>query len=175
MTLRLEDKQAIVAELKELAESSVSAVAANYCGLTVSEMDALRNNARQSGVKVRVYRNTLARRAVQETDFACLTDALTGQIVLLFSQNDPGSSARLLRDHAKDIEKLEVKALVVDGQLLGADQLKMVASLPTYDEALAQLMSVMQAPVTQCVRTLNESVAQLVRVVAAVRDQKKAA
>ena len=175
MTLQLNDKKAIVEEMKGVLSTSVSAAAADYRGLTVSEMDALRSNARTAGVTVRVYRNTLARRAVKETSFECLTEALSGPIVLLFSQEDPGSSARILRDFIKTNEKLEVKALVIDGALHGAEQLEAIASLPTYDEALAQLMSVMKAPVTKYVRTMNETVTQVVRVLSAVAEKKKAA
>lgn len=175
MPLQLGDKKVIVDEMRDILSQSISAVAADYRGLTVSEMDQLRVSARSSGVTVRVFRNTLARRAIKETTFECLHDALTGPIVLLFSQEDPGACARVLRDYLKDNEKLEVKALVVDGSLLEASQLKAIASLPTYDEAIAQLMSVMQAPVTKYVRTMNETVTQLVRVLSAVGEQKKAA
>lgn len=175
MVLKLDDKKAIVAELTEVVSKSVSAIAADYRGLTVTDMTSLRTDARKAGILMRVYRNTLARRAVKETAFECLNDALTGPIVLFFSQDEPGAAARLIRDFVKTNDALEVKALALDGNLLGADQLKAVASLPSRDEAIAQLMSVMQAPVTKFVRTMNEPVAQFVRVVAAVRDQKEAA
>lgn len=172
--LNIEDKKAIVAELNGVANAAVSAIAADYRGLTVSEVTQLRANARKSSVHMRVYRNTLARRALQDTSFACLNDALVGPIVLLFSQDEPGAAARLVRDFVKEHEAFEVRALALDGQLLGPDSLKAIASLPSRDEALAQLMSVMQAPVTKMVRTVNETVAQFVRVVAAVRDKKQA-
>lgn len=175
MAIKLSDKKAIVAELAEIANNSVSAIAADYRGLTVTEITELRASARKAGVHMRVYRNTLARRAVEGTAFACLTDALVGPIVLLFSQDEPGVAARLLRDYIKAHEQLEVRALALDGKLLGPEQLKSVASLPSRDEAIAQLMSVMKAPVTKFVRTLREPYAQIVRVMAAVRDQKKAA
>lgn len=175
MTLRLEDKQAIVAELSEVAKHAVSAIAADYRGLTVSDMTDLHKSARDKGVHMKVYRNTLARRAIKETSFACLDEALTGPIVLFFAQEEPGAAARLIRDFVKQNETLEVKALAMDGQLLGPDQLKAVADLPSRDEAIATLMSVMQAPVTKFVRTLNEPVAQFVRVMGQVRDKKQAA
>ena len=171
--LNLEDKKAIVAELSETAGCAMSAVAADYCGLTVSAMNALRKSARMNGVDMRVYRNTLARRALKDTEFACLSEVLTGPVVLFFSQEDPGAAARLIRDFESDA--LTVRGLALGGQLLAADQLKAVASLPTRDEALAQLLSVMKAPVTKFVRTLNEPAAQAVRAFAAVADQKKAA
>lgn len=175
MTLRLEEKKAIVAELAGVAERSVSVIAAEYRGLTVSQMTKLRSNARKSGVTMRIYRNTLARRAVEGTDFACLREALVGPLVLMFSQDEPAAAARIVRDFIKEAPAFEVKALVLSGRLLAADQLKAVASLPSRDEALAQVMSVMQAPVVKFVRTLSETYAQAVRVIAAVADKKRAA
>ena len=173
MALKLEDKKIVVTELRSIVEKSISAAAADYRGLTVSEMTELRKNARQSGVHLRVYRNTLARRAVDGTAFACLTETLVGPIVLLFSFDDPGAAARLLHDFIKGHENLTVRALVLDGELLGPDQLKAVASLPTLKEALTQLAVVIQAPVTKFVRTLREPYAQAVRVMGAVRDKKQ--
>ncbi len=173
MTLQLEQKKAIVAELAEVAKQSISAAAADYRGLTVSQMTDLRVAARAQNVKLRVYRNTLARRAFEGTDFACLREALVGPIVMLFSQDEPGAAARLLSDFVKKYEQLEVKALALDGQMLGADQLKAVASLPSRQEALSSLVVVLQAPVVKFVRTLNEPVAQLVRVMGQIRDQKQ--
>ena len=175
MTLRLEDKEAIVAELREVAMKAISVVAADYRSLPVSAMTDLHKSAREKGVHMRVYRNTLARRAVQDTRFACLVTALTGPIVLFFSQDEPGAAARLLRDFVKTNEKLQVRALVLDGRLLGPEHLVAVAELPSRDEAIARLMSVMQAPVTKFVRTLNEPVAQFMRVMGQIRDQKQAA
>lgn len=175
VTLRLEDKQAIVAELNQVAMNAISAVAADYRGLAVSDMTDLHKNAREKGVHMRVYRNTLARRAVKETRFACLDEALSGPIVLFFSHDEPGAAARLIRDFVKTNDKLQVKALAMDGQLLGPEQLQAVAELPSRDEALATLMSVMQAPVTKFVRTLNEPVAQFVRCMGQIREQKQAA
>lgn len=175
MPIKLDDKKAIVAELAEIANQSISAIAADYRGLTVSEMTELRATSRKAGVHMRVYRNTLARRAVDGTAFACLTDALVGPIVLLFSQDEPGAAARLLRDFIKAHENLEVRALALDGKLLGPDQLKAIASLPSREEALATLLSVMKAPITKFVRTVREPYAQVVRVLAAIADKKKAA
>lgn len=173
MTLKLDDKKAIVAELSELVGESISAAAADYRGLTVTEMTELRGNARKANVVMRIYRNTLARRAVQDTEFACLTEALTGPIVLFFSKEEPGAAARLIEDFAKKHDNLEVRGMSLgDGKLLGPEHLKAVASLPSRDEALATLMSVMQAPVTKLARTMSETYAQAVRVIKAVGDQK---
>ena len=174
MALNLDGKKAIVAELSEVAGSAMSVIAADYRGLTVSVMNALRKSARLSGVDVGVYRNTLARRALKDTEFACLSDVLTGPIVLFFAQSDPGAAARVLRDF-EHADKLTVRGLALGGQFLPPGQLKAVASLPTHHEALCQLVAVMKAPIVKFVRTLNEPTSQAVRVFAAVGDQKKAA
>jgi len=175
MALSLNDKKAIVAELLQLAERSISAIVVDYRGVTVNEMSGLRAEARKNGVTIRVYRNTLARRAIDGTKFECLKEVLVGPVALLFSTEEPGAAARLLRNYLKTSQAMEVKALSMGGALLAANQLEAVASLPSREEALAKLMSVIRAPVTQFVRTLKEPVAQFVRVVAAIRDQKKAA
>lgn len=175
MTLRLEDKKAIVAEVAEVAKSATSVVAADYCGLTVKQLTQLRHTARSTGVYLRVVRNTLARRAFEGTQFACMDPALVGPLVLAFSKDDPGAAARLIKDFAKKFDKLVVKALSVDGALLPATDLNRLASLPTRNEAIAQVMSVMLAPITKFVRTLAEPHSQVVRVVAAIGEKKKQA
>lgn len=175
MALRLEDKQAIVADVAEVASSALSAVVADYQGLTVAEMTELRNRARSQGVYIRVVRNTLLKRALKGSEYECLEEVLVGPTILAFSQEDPGSAARVAKDFAKDFAKFEVKALAVGGRLLSASNIDALAKLPTRDEALAQLMSVMQAPIAKLARTMNEVPSKLVRVIAAVKDQKEAA
>mgnify|MGYP003701814481 FL=1 len=138
-------------------------------------MTDLRAKARSGGVYLRVVKNTLARRAVNGTDYECLQDTLTGPLLLAFSQEDPGAAARVLKDFAKEHNKLVIKALSVSGQLLAASELDRMASLPTKEQAISMLMSVMQAPITKLARTLNEVPGKLVRTVAAVRDAKQAA
>lgn len=175
MTLRLEDKQQIVTEVNEIAGKALSAVVVDYQGVSVANMTKLRAKARANGVYLRVVRNTLARRAVEGTQFECLKDALVGPLVLAFSQEEPGAAARLIKDVSKEMEQLEVKALAIGGQLLGANQLDAMSKLPSKNEALATLCRVMLAPVEKFVRTLNEPTAQFVRVMGQVRDQKQAA
>lgn len=174
MALGLEQKQQIVAEVNEVAASALSAVVADYRGLTVAEMTEMRVKARESGVYLRVVRNTLAKRAVEGTEYACLDETLVGPSLLAFSTEDPGSAARLLKDYAKQHDALEVKALSIGGELIAADQIDRVAKLPTLDEARAMLMSVMLAPVTKLARTINEVPGKLVRAVAAIKAQKEA-
>ena len=175
MAIGLEDKKAIVAEVAETANSALSLVIADSRGCTVDEMTALRKNARENAITLRVVRNTLAKRAFAGTDFECVTETLTGPSLFGFSMEDPGAAARLFKDFAKSSEEFEVKALSVSGQLLGAEQLDVLANLPTRDQALSMLMSVMQAPVSKLVRTMNEVPGKLVRTLAAVRDQKQEA
>lgn len=173
MALRLEDKKAIVAEVNEAAASALSAVIADYRGLTVEQMTKLRVSAREKNVYVRVVRNTLARRAVADTEFECLTESLTGPTLLALSIEDPGAAARLLKDFGKDHDKLEVRALAIGGELLGPEQLEAVSKLPTLDEARAMLMGTMLAPITKLAQTFNEIPGKLVRTTDAVRIQKE--
>ncbi len=174
MALKLEEKKAIVEQVAGVASTAHSAVAAEYRGLAVAEMTKLRSQAREAGVHVRVVPNNLAKRALSETSFSCLDKMLVGPIVLMFSQQDLGSAARLARDFSKDHEKLVVKALSIDGELMAASELNAIANLPTKDEAIALLMSVLKAPISKFVRTVAEQHAQVVRAMAAVRDQKQA-
>jgi large subunit ribosomal protein L10 len=163
MALRLEDKQAIVAEVNEAAKGALSAVVADSRGVTVSAMTQLRAKARANGVFLRVIRNTLARRAVEGTSFACLTETFTGPTILAFSNEHPGAAARLLKDFAKANDKFEIKGLAFEGEFIEAAQIDRLATLPTYDEAIAKLMA-----------TMKEAAAgKLVRTLAAIRDQKE--
>lgn len=174
MVLKLEDKKTIVKEVSGVAEQALSLVAAEYSGLTVGQLNNLRKSARNAGVYMRVVRNTLARRALEGTQFACIQEQLVGPLLLAFSQEDPGAAARLIKEFIKTNEKLKVKALAIDNQVLPASGLDQLASLPTRDEAIALLMYVMKAPIEKFVRTLAEPHAMLVRTVAAIRDQKQA-
>jgi len=175
VALSLEQKKAVVAEVSEVAASAHSAIAAEYIGLTVEEMTALRVKAREENVYLRVVKNTLAKRAFEGTDFECMSEAMVGPLVLAFSQEDPGAAARVISDFAKENDKLVVKLVSINGKLLEAGDIKRLASMPTKDQAISMLMSVMNAPVEKLARTLNEVPGKLVRVVAAVRDQKDAA
>ena len=175
MAIGLEEKKAIVAEVNETAASALSLVIADARGVASNDMTALRASARENQITLRVVRNTLAKRALEGTDYECVTDTLTGPSLLGFSMEDPGAAARLFKDFASDNKEFEVKALSVSGKLLGADQIDVLAKLPTREQALASLMSVMQAPVVKLASTANEVPSKLVRVIAAVRDQKQEA
>jgi len=175
MALNLNDKKAIVAEVAEIASGAFSAIAAEYAGLSVGQMTELRLKARESGVYLRVVKNTLARRALQGTDFECMNEALSGPLVLAFSQEDPGAAARVIKDFAKDNAKLEVKLVSIGGKLLAAGDIERLAKMPTKDQAISLVMALMLAPVEKLARTLNEIPTKVTRVVAAVRDQKQEA
>lgn len=174
MALRLEDKKALVAEVNEVAARALSAVAAEYRGLTAGEFDLLRRQARDNGIYLHVVKNTLARRALQGTEFECMGDALIGPLVLGFSLEDPGAVGRVVKDFAKDHDKLVVRSVAVGGQAYGPKDIERLASLPTREQALAMLMGVMQAPIGKFVRTLAEPAAKFVRTVQAVADAKAA-
>ena len=175
MAIRLEDKKQIVSEVNQAATGALSAVLADYRGVTVEEMTALRKTARDNKVYLRVVRNTLLKKAVQDTDFACISEVLVGPTILALSQEDPGAAARVLKDFAKDNDDFQIKALSIGGKLMEASQIDVLAKLPTLDQARSILMSVMLAPVTKLARTLNEVPTKVTRAVAAVRDQKQEA
>jgi large subunit ribosomal protein L10 len=172
MALTLDQKKAVVAEVAEVAKEAHSAIGAEYRGLSVDELTALRAKAREANVYLRVVKNTLAKRAVEGTDFACLQNALQGPLVLAFSLEEPGSAARLINDFSKENDKLVVKLVAFGGQLLSAGEIKRLANLPTREQALSMLMAAMRAPMDTFARTLNEVPGKLVRTLAAVRDAK---
>jgi large subunit ribosomal protein L10 len=174
MPLNLQQKQAVVAEVADVAATAHSVVAAEYQGLTVAEMTELRRAAREANVFLKVVKNTLAKRAFQDTDFDCMGDALNGQLVFAFSLEEPGSAARVIKDFAGKNDKLVVKLIGFGGELLDPSEIKRLASLPTREQALSLLMAVMKAPVEKLTRTINEVPGKLVRTVAAVRDSKQA-
>jgi len=174
MALTREEKRKVVSEVADLAASAHSVVAVEYRGLTVGELTGLRASARNENVCLRVVKNNLARRAIEGTEFACLSENLSGPLMLAFSQQDPGSGARILRDFAKKNDKLVLRCGAVGGQLLGAAEMGKLADMPTRDQAISMLMSVIQAPITKLARTLNEVPGKLVRTVDAIREAKLA-
>jgi large subunit ribosomal protein L10 len=174
MALRLEDKKAFVKEVNTVAGDSVTAVVAEYRGLSVAEMTELRREARNAGVYLRVVKNTLARRAVKGTDFECMQDTLNGPILLAFAKDDPGAAARVINDFAKGHDALKAVSLSTGGQLLPASDLKTLANLPTVDQARAILLGVMMAPMTKLVGTLAEPAAMFARTLSARGDQEAA-
>ena len=174
MAMRLPDKKALVKEVNTVAGESVTAVAAEYRGLSVAEMTELRKEARSAGVYLRVVKNTLARRAVEGTEFECMQDTLKGPILLAFAKDDPGAAARIIKDFAKGHDALQTVSLSVGGQLLPASDLAKVADLPTLDQARAMLLGTMMAPMSTLVRMLAEPSAMLARTLGARGAQEAA-
>ena len=171
MALKLEDKKALVAEVNAVASKAQSVVAAEYRGLTVTQMTDLRSKARKSGVYLRVVKNTLARKAIAGTQFETVGKSLKGPLVLAFSKEDPGAAARLVKAFAKDHDKLVPTLVSLGGSVLSAKDLDKVASLPTLDAARATLLGALQAPFGKLVRTINEPHSMLVRAIAAYKDK----
>lgn len=174
MALSLEDKKAFVQEVSAVAGESLSAVAAEYRGLTVAEMTELRREARNAGVYLRVVKNTLARRAIEGTEFECMKDTLKGPLLIAFAKDDPGAAARVIKDFAKEHEALKAVSLSAGGQLMPASELSKLADLPTLDQARAMLLGVLIAPMNQLVRTLAEPPAMLARTLSARGSQEAA-
>lgn len=155
MALNLSQKQVVVAELAEVAAKAQSLVAAEYAGVTVSQMTAMRKQARENGVFLKVVKNTLATRAVEGTEFDVIKDDLTGPLLYAFSLEDPGAAARIIKDHAKTNDKLKAKIVSIGGQKYPASHVDVLASLPTRDQALSMLLSVLVEPATRVARTLR--------------------
>jgi len=175
MSLTLEQKQAIIAEVAAVAAKAPTAIAAEYSGLTVGQLTQLRQTARKSGIFLKVVRNTLARRALEGTPFECMRDGLVGPLLLAFSGEEPGAAAKVIREFSKANDKLVVKLVAMDGRLLAPGDIERVANLPTLDQARSIFLGVLKAPLGKFVRVLAEPEAKFARVLAARRDQQQAA
>ena len=164
MALNLQDKQAIVAQVNESAKVALSAVVADSRGVTVGQMTVLRKQARAAGVEMRIVRNTLLRRALEGTDYACMNDVFVGPTLIAFSNEHAGAAARLFKEFAKGNDKFEIKGAAFEGEFIDAKSIDKLATLPTYDEAIARLMG-----------TMKEAAAgKLARTLAALRDKMEA-
>ena len=172
MGLTLEQKQAVVAEVAAVAAAAPAAIAAEYSGLNVAEMTELRRSARAAGIYLKVVRNTLARRALEGTQFDCMRETLTGPLLLAFSNDEPGSAAKVIRNFAKENEKLVVRLIALDGRLLDSAEIERVANLPSLDQARSMLLGLLQAPLGKFLRVLSEPEAKLLRLLDARREQQ---
>jgi large subunit ribosomal protein L10 len=173
MALSLVQKKAVVAEIASVAANAHALVVAEYTGITVEDFTEMRAEARKTGVFLKVAKNTLVKIAVKGTEFECVADSLVGPMIYAFSQEDPGCAARLVKEYAKKNDKLVTKLVSIGGKMFEASELGRLASLPTKDQAISQLMSVMKAPVEKFVRTLAEPTVKMVRTIVAIRDQKE--
>ena len=155
MALNLSQKQEVVAELADVASKAHSLVAAEYAGITVAQLTAMRKKARETGVYLRVVKNTLASRAVAGTEYECIQDALVGPLLYAFSTEEPGAAGRLIKEFAKGNDKLQAKVVAMGGQLYPASHVDVLASLPTLDQALAMLARVLAEPATMFARAVK--------------------
>ena len=155
MALNLSQKQEVVAELADVAAKAHSLVAAEYAGTTVSQMTAMRKKARETGVYLKVVKNTLAVRAVAGTEFEVVQDKLVGPLLYAFSTEEPGAAGRLIKEFAKGNDKLQPKVVSVGGQLYPASHVEVLASLPTRDQALAMLARVLADPASMFARAVK--------------------
>ena len=174
MALRLQDKKSIVAECNAVARTASSVVIADYHGVSVDNMTLLRKQARENQVYLKVMRNTLVKRSVEDTAFACVDAVLKGPSIVAFSREEPGAAAKIIQAFIKENNSFKVRGLAIAGdKLLAPDQLKVLASLPNRHEALAKVAGLLQQPITKLVCSFNDIPSQLVRVLVAVRDQKQ--
>ena len=174
MPLNLAQKKEVVAELANVAAKAHSLVASEYAGLTVSQLTELRKKARQGGVYIKVVKNTLVSRAVDGTDYACVKDTLTGPLLYAFSTEDPGAAGRLIKEFAKANEKLKPQLVAVGGKAYPGTHVEVLASLPTREQALTMLVSLLAQPATMLVRVLAEPASQVARVINQVGQTKAA-
>ncbi len=174
VALSKDEKVNIVRDVKEVASNASSLVISDARGLKVSELSEIRTKANESGIHIQVIKNSLAKLAFEGTDFGCSDEVLTGPSLFAFSFEEPGAAAKLLKTYAKNFDELEIKALVVEGQLLDGSQIDILAKLPSKEEAYSLIANVLQAPVSKFATLLNEVPSKLARVLSAVRDQKEA-
>ncbi len=173
MSLNLEEKKAVVAEVSAQVAGAQTVVVAEYRGITVEDMTQLRAKARKEDVYLPVLKNTLVRRAIVDTPFAGIADQLVGPLAYGISK-DPVAAAKVMHEFAKGNEKFVVKAGAMPNFVMSAKDVGNLASMPSREELLAKLLGTMQAPVAQFVRTLNEVPTKFVRGLAAVRDKQAA-
>ena len=166
------EKVEIVKTINQEAQKALDGAIADYRGTDVASMTELRNKARENNIFLKVSRNTLIKRALMETDFKCLESELSGPVILGFSREEPGAVARLFRDFIKENPNFEVKGLAINGEFLPPENLSFLASLPTREEALAQVARVLQAPVEKFAVALNQIPTGLVRVLSALSATK---
>ena len=164
MALNLSQKQEVVAELAGVAAKAHSLIAAEYAGITVGQLTAMRKKARENGVYLKVVKNTLASRAVEGTEYECVKDSLVGPLLYAFSTEEPGAAGRLIKEFAKTHDKLQTKVVSMSGKLLPVSDLDKLASLPTRDQAISMFLALLMEPATR-----------VARVIKAIGDQKEQA
>lgn len=172
MALSIEQKQKLVEEVSSEAKVALSAAAAEYRGLSVDQLTKLRSNAKDLNVYLKVVKNTLAKRAIKDTDFECMQNDLKGPLILAFSRDNPGSAAKLFNDFVKESDELKPVLIALNGELVDIDNLSKIAKLPTKDEAISMLMGVMKMPIEKLVRTVAAPHTKLVQTLFAYSNSK---
>jgi large subunit ribosomal protein L10 len=173
MSLSRDKKLAVVTEVSQTFSGAQVAILADYRGLTVGQISELRTEARNSGVVVRVVKNTLARRSVVGSEFECLADHFVGPVLLASSQ-DPVAVAKVVSRFAKSNDTFKVKVGAMGGDLIDSQVIERLAALPNREELLASLIGTLRAPLDKFFRTLNEVPSKFARTLAAVRDGREA-
>ena len=173
MAISSQKKKQVVEQAAEASNRATLVIAVEYHGLTSNEMNDLRSKARQDNVSVHIVKNTLAKRALQDTPYACLTDGLSGPMALIFSNDEASAAARLVKDFGKEHENLKVKLVALAGELREVSEVNRLASLPSREQAIALLLAVMKEPIAKLARVLIAPHSQLVRVIDAVRVKKQ--
>jgi len=143
----IEQKKAVVQEITDHFKESETSVVVDYRGLDVAEVTQLRKELREAGVDYKVYKNTMTRRAIENVDLEDLKDTLVGPTAVAFGKEDAVAPAKIISNFAKEHEALEIKGGVIDGKVATIEQIKELASLPSYDGLISMLLSVLQAPV----------------------------
>jgi large subunit ribosomal protein L10 len=169
VALNIGEKKDVVKEVSEVASTAQSAVAAEYRGLTVQELMTLRSNARDLGVYVKVIKNSLAKRAIKNTEFECMDPSIKGPLIFAFSKEDLGSAAKLINDFQKDNNLLKPIVVAVNGELVDVAKISQIAALPNKDQAISMLMAVMKLPIEKFVRTLSAPNIKLVQTISAYK------
>lgn len=173
MNMKLEEKKQAVTEIASMAEDAHGLITAHYRGMTVDQMTELRRKGRDSGVSLKIVKNTLAKRALVDSQYQGVTEKLVGPTILAFSLEEPNAAAKLIKDFAKSCKALKVQAICLEDTVLGAESLDKVASMPNKAQAVAMLLGVLQAPSRNLACTLQETYAKLVRVAQAVADKRE--
>ncbi len=174
MSLSLDQKKAVISEVTEALSSAQAGVLAEYRGLNVEQLTALRKDARNAGVWIKVVKNNLAKRVIKGSNFECLTEHFVGPVIFSASQ-DPVAVAKIMSKFAKDNEQLKITAGVMNGDFMDQTMIQSLSKLPGRDELIAKLIGTMQAPIQKLVSTLNEVPSKAVRTLVAVVESKEAA
>ena len=172
MSLNLEAKKNLVKEVSEILTNAETILTADYRGLTANQLNEFRKISRHPGIYIKVVKNNMLKMALKDSEFSVLSDKISGPRILAVSNDSPGEFAKLIKAFIDNNENIELKSLAYKGEELDVSEIKKLASLPTYDEAIAMLMSVMQAPLQKLMATMNAVPTKIVRTLDAIKQSK---